>query len=70
MEQHTRYVMLEKFKNKDTESVVSALLKESKKLPDEFHISLTWDRGTELADHERFILETDINVYFCDFRNP
>jgi hypothetical protein len=32
MEQHTRYVMLAKIKNKDTESVVSALIKQSKKL--------------------------------------
>ena len=70
MERHTRYVMLAKVKNKDTESVVSALIKQSKKLPDELYKSLTWDRGKELADHERFTLETDINVYFCDPRSP
>ena len=64
------YVMLAKVKNKDTESVVSALIKQSKKLPDELYKSLTWDRGKELADHERFTLETDINVYFCDPRSP
>ena len=23
-----------------------------------------------MADHERFTLETDINVYFCDPRSP
>ena len=62
--------MLAKVKNKDTESVVSALIKQSKKLPDELYKSLTWDRGKELADHERFTLETDINVYFCDPRSP
>jgi IS30 family transposase len=62
--------MLAKIKNKDVESIVSALIKQSKKLPDKFHISLTWDRRTELADHERFILKTDINVYFCDPRSP
>ena len=60
----------QKFKIKDTESVVSALIKQSKKLPDELYKSLTWDRGKELADHERFTLETDINVYFCDPRSP
>ena len=64
------YVMLAKVKNKDTESVVSALIKQSKKLPDELYKSLTQDRGKELADHERFTLETDINVYFCDPRSP
>jgi IS30 family transposase len=70
VERHTRYVMLAKVKNKDTGSVVSALIKQSKKLPDELYKSLTWDRGKELADHERFTLETDINVYFCDPQSP
>ncbi|MCK4706784.1 MAG: IS30 family transposase [Gammaproteobacteria bacterium] len=70
VERHTRYVMLAKVKNKDTESVVSALIKQSKKLPDELYKSLTWDRGTELADHKRFTLETNIDVYFCDPRSP
>ena len=70
VERHTRYVMLAKVKNKDTESVVSALIKQSKKLPDELYKSLTWDRGKELADHERFTLATDIKVYFCDPSSP
>ena len=42
VERHTRYVMLAKVKNKDTESVVSALIKQSKKLPEELYKSLTW----------------------------
>ena len=70
VERHSRYVMLAKVKNKDTESVVSALIKQSKKLPGELYKSLTWDRGKELADHQRFTLETDIDVYFCDPRSP
>jgi IS30 family transposase len=70
VERHTRYVMLVKVGNKDTESVVSALIKQSKKLPSELYKSLTWDRGKELADHERFTLATDIQVYFCDPNSP
>jgi len=62
--------MLAKVKNKDTESVITALIKQSKKLPDELYKSLTWDRGKELADHKRFTLETDIEVYFCDPSSP
>jgi IS30 family transposase len=31
---------------------------------------LTWDRGKELADHQRLKLATDIAVYFCDPRSP
>ena len=70
VERHTRYVMLAKVANKDTRTVVSALIKQAKRLPDELYKSLTWDRGKELADHRRFTLATDIDVYFCDPQNP
>ncbi len=70
VERHSRYVMLAKVKNKDTESVVTALIKQSKKLPGELYKSLTWDRGKELADHQRFTLETNVDVYFCDPSSP
>ncbi len=70
VERHSRYVMLVKVQNKDTESVVSALIKQSKKLPNELYKSLTWDRGKELADHQRFTMKTNIDVYFCDPSSP
>ncbi len=70
VERHTRYVMLAKIDNKNTQTVISALIKQSKKLPDELYKSLTWDRGSELTDHQRFTLATDINVYFCDPQSP
>ena len=53
-----------------TRTVVSALIKQSKKLPSELYKSLPWDRGKELTDHRRFSLATDIDVYFCDPRSP
>jgi len=70
VERHTRYVMLAKVTNKDTATVVNALIKQSKKLPRELYKSLTWDRGKELSDHKRFSLATDIDVYFCDPQSP
>jgi IS30 family transposase len=70
VERHTRYVMLAKVTNKDTQTVVSALIKQAKKLPNELYKSLTWDRGMELADHRRFTLATNIDVYFCDPQSP
>jgi IS30 family transposase len=70
VERHTRYVMLVKVSNKETQTVVSALIKQAKKLPNELYKSLTWDRGRELTDHRRFSLATDIDVYFCDPRSP
>lgn len=70
VERQTRYVMLVKLKSKDTETVISALIKHAKKLPNELYKSLTWDRGKEMAAHKRFTLATDIKVYFCDPRSP
>lgn len=70
VERHTRYVMMAKVNGKDTETVINALIKHAQKLPTELYKSLTWDRGKEVADHERFTLATDIKVYFCDPQSP
>ena len=70
VERHSRYVMLIKVPNKDTESVVSALIKNAQRLPRELYKSLTWDRGKELADHQRLTLATNVDVYFCDPKSP
>jgi len=70
VERHTRYVMLVKVARKDTETVINALIKNARKLPQELYKTLTWDRGSEMADHKRFTLATDIQVYFCDPKNP
>jgi IS30 family transposase len=70
VERQTRYVMLVKVAKKDTETVINALIKNARKLPQQIYQSLTWDRGKEMADHKRFTLATDIKVYFCDPQNP
>ena len=70
VERHSRYVMLAKLDNKNTETVVAALIKQSKKLPKELYKSLTWDRGSELSAHQSFTVATDIQVYFCDPGSP
>ena len=70
VERHSRYVMLAKVKNRCTDTVIKALIKQSRKLPSELYKSLTWDRGSELSDHKSFTLATDIQVYFCDPHSP
>ncbi len=70
VERNTRYVMLAKVDSKDSETVINALIKHAHKLPGELYKSLTWDRGSEMAEHKRFTLATDIKVYFCDPHNP
>jgi len=70
VERHTRYVMLAKVPGKDSETVINALIKQARSLPKELYKSLTWDRGKEMADHQRFTLATDVKVYFCDPSSP
>jgi IS30 family transposase len=70
VERQTRYLMLAKISSRDTHTVVKALIKQTKQLPEELYKSLTWDRGFELADHKRFTMATDIAVYFCDPQSP
>ena len=70
VERHSRYLMLAKVSGKDTNTVICALIKHAQKLPNELYKSLTWDRGKEMADHKRFTLATDIDVYFCDPHSP
>jgi IS30 family transposase len=57
--------MLAKVAGKDTRTVVTALIKQAKKLPKELYKSLTWDRGKELTAHHRFTLATNMTSIFA-----
>lgn len=70
VERHSRFTMLVKVKGKATATVVTALTKQVRKLPAALRRSLTWDRGMELAEHKRFTVATDVQVYFCDPQSP
>jgi transposase, IS30 family len=70
VERHSRYVILAKIANKDSKTVIEALVQQARKLPKGLYKSLTWDRGSEMAEHQSFTLATDIKVYFCDPRSP
>jgi IS30 family transposase len=70
VERHSRYVVLRKLRRRDTAEVVDALIAGVKRLPAHLWRSLTWDRGLEMADHARFSVATDIQVFFCDPQSP
>src|SRR5688572_1184082 len=70
VERHSRYVVLVRLTARDTTSVVRALIRRARHLPEGLIQSLTWDRGLELAAHKQFTLATDAQVYFCDPRSP
>ena len=70
VERQSRFTMLVKVPGKDTASVVTALSRRVRTLPAALRRSLTWDRGMELAQHKRFTVATDVQVYFCDSQSP
>jgi IS30 family transposase len=70
VERQSRFVLLVHVEGKDSDSVVSALVRQVKHLPAGLMSSLTWDRGTELANHKQFTVATDVTVYFCDPQSP
>ena len=70
VERTSRYVMLVKVAGKDTQSVVGALTKHIQSLPSGLMRSLTWDRGSEMAQHKKLTLATNVDVYFCDPQSP
>jgi IS30 family transposase len=70
VERHSRYTLLARVDGKDSTGVVNALIAQVRKLPAQLVSTLTWDRGIELAQHKRFTVATDVQVYFCDPRSP
>ena len=70
VERQSRYVMLVRLPNKETQTVVRALARRIRRLPQGLVRSLTWDRGTEMAAHRAFTMATDVQVYFCDPQSP
>jgi len=54
----------------DAASVADAIIDRPGALPAWFAKTLTWDRGTELAQHQRITAATGIAVYFADPYSP
>jgi len=70
VERQSRYVVLVRLPHKDAATVARALARRVRRLPEGLMRSLTWDRGTELAQHHAFTWATQVRVYFCDPQSP
>jgi IS30 family transposase len=71
VERSTRFVMLFPLpKGKTAEHVRDAMTETVDSLPQALRRSLTWDQGTEMAQHVRFTVDTGVEVYFCDPHSP
>jgi IS30 family transposase len=71
VERSTRFVMLGSLpESRISEEVINVLTVLMRRLPTELAKTLTWDQGSEMAQHARFTLATDCQVYFCDPHSP
>jgi IS30 family transposase len=71
VERSTRFVILLHLPGRhDAASVAEAMIREMGKLPEHLRRSITWDRGSELAEYRHVQLELDLPVYFCDPHSP
>jgi transposase, IS30 family len=71
VERTTRFTILLHLPGRhDAESVAKAMIAEMSQLPEHLRRSITWDRGTELAQYRQIQLELGTPIYFCDPRSP
>jgi transposase, IS30 family len=71
VERATRYVLLlhppgERGATEVREAMAAAI----QTLPSELVRSITWDQGTEMAQHRTFSVDTGVAIYFCDPHAP
>lgn len=52
------------------EAVRDAITQSITRLPEQLRRSLTWDQGTEMAQHAQLRIDTGLAVYFCDPHSP
>lgn len=66
VERTTRLTLIVPLKKKDAMTVRTEFAKAFKLIPKKFTKSLTYDRGTEMAQHKMFTRDTGIKVFFAD----
>jgi IS30 family transposase len=71
VERTTRYALLGRLPGaRDSATVTDVLARMIEHLPAELAKTITWDQGTEMADHKAFTIRTGCPVFFCDPHSP
>ncbi|MEH3140699.1 MAG: IS30 family transposase [Mycobacterium kyogaense] len=71
VERSTRFVMLLHLPDDHTAlSVQNAIVEKMSELPEHLRRSLTWDQGSEMANHAAIAAAADLDIYFCDPHSP
>jgi IS30 family transposase len=56
--------------NRRAETVRDVIARKIGHLPQALVRTLTWDQGSEMAEHAQFSIDTGVAVYFCDPHSP
>ena len=71
VERSSRFVMLAPLPGRHTADIARMTLADMiATLPLELRKSITWDRGSEMAQHAQFKTDTGVQIYFCDPQAP
>jgi IS30 family transposase len=71
VERQSRFLIMVGLQGGHSADVVAdALSVKIGELPEQLRRSLTWDQGSEMAQHAKFSVATGVPVYFCDPRSP
>jgi len=70
VERTTRTVILVPVNSKQAEHVAERFAEELRTLPQQMKLTLTYDRGSEMARHRLFTDKTAMKVYFADPQSP
>ena len=70
VERTTRYTILVPLAAHDATAVRIAFARAVKGIPRDLKRTLTYDRGSEMAQHKLFTKDTNIQVYFADPHSP
>jgi IS30 family transposase len=71
VERATRFAMLLHLPGGHTADIVQeAMVAKMATLPEQLRRSLTWDQGSEMANHAAIAEATGLSIYFCDPHSP
>jgi IS30 family transposase len=70
VERTTRTVLLVRLPARDATSVRQAFVRKLRHVPKQMRLSLTYDRGKEMAEHQLFTRDTQMKVYFAHPQSP
>jgi IS30 family transposase len=71
VERSTRFlILLHLPTNHTAEAVEAAMVAATQRLPQTLWKTLTWDQGSEMSNHARISVATDLDIYFCDPHSP